>query len=145
MDKLEPFGLATEEHLHVELPVATEKIQAGFPRPNGGYVDGRLDVNEFLVNSPSSTYIYRVSGESMRDAGILDGDFVLVDSSVKPRSGDTVVVSVDGEFTIKELKLVRGRQPLLIPRNPDYSPIEISPDSNVVVIGPVISVVRKYH
>ena len=90
-DEVTSYGLVPEANTHVELPVALESIQAGFPAPNGGYIDGNLDVNEFLVNSPSSTYIYRVSGESMIEAGIMPGDFVLVDSSVKPENGDVVV------------------------------------------------------
>ena len=103
-DEVTSYGLVPEANTHVELPVALESIQAGFPAPNGGYIDGNLDVNEFLVNSPSSTYIYRVSGESMIEAGIMPGDFVLVDSSVKPENGDVVVACVDGEYTIKELR-----------------------------------------
>lgn len=137
------LGLVSEANTHIELPVALESVQAGFPAPNGGYVDGNLDVNEFLITSPSSTYVYRVSGESMIDAGIMPGDFVLVDSSVKPNDGDIVVASVDNEFTIKELRL--KPMPRLIPQNKDYPEVEISENSVVVIVGPVISVIRKYH
>lgn len=137
------LGLVSEANTHIELPVALESVQAGFPAPNGGYVDGNLDVNEFLITSPSSTYVYRVSGESMIDAGIMPGDFVLVDSSVKPNDGDIVVASVDNEFTIKELRL--KPRPRLIPQNKDYPEVEISENSVVVIVGPVISVIRKYH
>ena len=75
-DSLESFGKAVEERTHIELPLAQESIQAGFPAPNGGYIDENLDVNEFLVKSPSSTYIYRVSGESMKEAGFQDTPFI---------------------------------------------------------------------
>ncbi len=142
-DEVTSYGLVPEANTHVELPVALESIQAGFPAPNGGYIDGNLDVNEFLVNSPSSTYIYRVSGESMIEAGIMPGDFVLVDSSVKPENGDVVVACVDGEYTIKELSL--KPKPKLVPRNREYPEVEITENSVVVIVGPVISVVRKYH
>jgi DNA polymerase V len=142
-EELKSYGLVSNNKTRIEIPLATESIAAGFPAPNGGYIDGNLDVNEFLISSPSSTYIYKVSGESMKDAGIMPGDFVLVDSSLEVNSGDTVVASIDGEFTIKEIKL--GRRPMLIPRNKDYAPIEIGEGARVVIIGPVISVIRKYH
>lgn len=142
-DSLEAFGKAVPERTHIELPLAQESVQAGFPAPNGGYIDENLDVNEFLVRSPSSTYIYRVSGESMKEAGIMNGDYVLVDSSLEVHDGDVVVASVDSEFTIKEIRL--GRKKMLLPRNSEYSPVEISDSTRVVIIGPVISVIRKYR
>ena len=142
-DSLESFGKAVEERTHIELPLAQESIQAGFPTPNGGYIDENLDVNEFLVKSPSSTYIYRVSGESMKEAGIMNGDYVLVDSSLVVHDGDVVVASVDNEFTIKEIRF--GKTKMLLPRNREYPPVEITDNSRVVIIGPVISVIRKYR
>lgn len=142
-DKLTPLGLVSPNQSHIELPLAQEGVQAGFPAPNGGYIEGDLDVNDFLITSPSSTYIYQVSGDSMCEAGIMHGDYVLVDSSRQARSGDIVVASVDNEFTIK--KLVLGKRNKLVPCNCDYSEIEITENSRVVIIGPVISVIRKYH
>lgn len=142
-DSVESLGQVSPANTHIELPLGTESIQAGFPAPNGGYIEGNLDVNEFLIKSPSSTYIYRVSGDSMKDAGIMPGDYVLVDSSVEVRNNDIVVASINGEFTIKEIRLGRVNQ--LVPRNEEYPPVAIEENSNVVVIGPVISVVRKYH
>ena len=141
--EVSPFAKASSDSIKVELPVATESIQAGFPAPNGGYIDGKLDVNEFLISSPHSTYIYKVSGESMIDAGIMPGDYVLVDSSIEPSNGDVVVALVDGEYTIKELVL--SNPPKLVPRNSEYAPVQITENSLVTIIGPVISVVRKYH
>lgn len=142
-DKVIAFGKASESHGDVKLPLAFESIEAGFPSPNGGYIDSNLDVNEFLVSHPNTTYIYRVSGDSMIDAGILPDDYVLVDSSVEPRSGDIVVVQLDGEYTIKELRL--GDRPMLVARNPNFSPIAIEEHMQIKIIGPVISVVRKYN
>ena len=142
-NEVSPFAKSSSDSIKIELPVATESIQAGFPAPNGGYIDGKLDVNEFLISSPHSTYIYKVSGESMIDAGIMPGDYVLVDSSIEPSNGDVVVALVDGEYTIKELVL--SNPPKLVPRNCEYAPVQITENSLVTIIGPVISVVRKYH
>lgn len=82
----------------LDLPVAFESILAGFLAPNGGYIDGHLDVNQFLVSHPSSTYIYQVFGASMIEAGIMPDDFILVDASIEPKSGDVVVAMIDGEI-----------------------------------------------
>lgn len=142
-DALIPFGKMPESRTHMTLPVSLESIPAGFPAPNGGYIDGELDVNEFLVTHPSSTYIYRVSGDSMIEAGIMSGDFVLVDSGMTPENEDTVVAMVDGEYTVK--KLILKPKPQLVPCNADYSPIEIGEFTEVTIIGPVISVIRKYR
>ncbi|MBQ9275586.1 MAG: translesion error-prone DNA polymerase V autoproteolytic subunit [Succinivibrio sp.] len=140
---LTSFGKAVPPRLHVELPLAEEAIEAGFPSPNGGYIDGGLDVNEFLVQHPENTFIYRVSGESMIEAGILPGDYVLVDNSSPVRNLDIVVASIDGEFTVKQLSLGPPRR--LLPCNRDFPPLEIAEFSEVKIIGPVISVVRRYH
>src|SRR5574344_1757901 len=142
-EELKSYGLVSNNKTRIEIPLATESIAAGFPAPNGGYIDGNLDVNEFLVTSPSSTYIYKVSGDSMKDAGIMHGDYVLVDSSREVRNNDIVVASVDDEFTIK--KIVCGNENQLVRCNEEYSSIEINENSREVIIGPAISVVRKYH
>lgn len=143
-DKLEEFGLVAPSHGEVPLPLAEESIIAGFPAPNGGYVEGNLDVNEYLIDHPSATFIYRVSGDSMIDAGIMPGDFVLVDTSREPREGNIVVACVDGSYTIKKLLNVGSRTPKLMPCNDQYEAVEIHEYSEVTIIGPVISVVRKY-
>ena len=79
----------------------------------------------------------------MIDAGIMPGDYVLVESSIEPSNGDVVVALVDGEYTIKELVL--SNPPKHVPRNSEYAPVQITENSLVTIIGPVISVVRKYH
>ena len=142
-DTLTSYGQASESHGRVELPLVFEKIQAGFPAPNGGYVDNNLDVNDFLINNAGSTFIYCVNGESMIEAGIMPGDYVLVDSSINVRDGDIVVVSIDNEITIKELH--KGPPLQFIPHNKEYSPIVIEEFNEVKIIGTVISVVRKYR
>ena len=79
----------------------------------------------------------------MIEAGIMSGDFVLVDSGMTPENEDTVVAMVDGEYTVK--KLILKPKPQLVPCNADYSPIEIGEFTEVTIIGPVISVIRKYR
>ena len=142
-DRVISHGKVPAPQSFLELPVAFESVQAGFPAPNGGYIDGHLDVNQFLVSHPSSTFVYQVAGDSMIEAGIMPDDFVLVDASIEPKTGDVVVAMIDGEYTIK--KLQTHPHPQLIPCNREYSPIEIGEYTEVTIIGPVISVIRKYH
>lgn len=142
MAELQACGTAVAEREHIELPLALEKIEAGFPAPNGGYVDGNLDVNEFLISHPGSTFIYCVNGTSMIEAGIMPGDYVLVDTTVPVQDGDIVVASIDNEFTIKELHL--KPHPHFVARNKDYAPIEVNEYSDVKIVGAVTGVVRRY-
>ena len=83
------------------LPLAGERVAAGFPSPAEDYVDVGIDLNEQLIRHPTSTFFLHVSGHSMTDAGIHDGDLLVVDRSLDPRPGQVVVAVLDGAFTLK--------------------------------------------
>jgi len=87
----------------LELPLFIERVPCGFPSPAQDYVEQRIDLNSLLVSHPSSTYFIRVSGDSMIDGGISDGDMLVVDSSIKAEHGDIIVAAISGEFTVKLL------------------------------------------
>jgi len=87
----------------LELPLFIERVPCGFPSPAQDYVEQRIDLNSLLVCHPSSTYFIRVSGDSMIDGGISDGDMLVVDSSIKAEHGDIIVAAISGEFTVKLL------------------------------------------
>ena len=123
------------------IPLFTERVAAGFPSPAQDYVEGSLDLNELCIQHPAATFFVRVHGDSMTDAGIYPNDVLVVDRSVTARDGDIVIASIDGEFTVKELRLKPS--PRLIPRNPAYSPIEVTEDGGLEVFGVVTSVVRQ--
>ena len=89
------------------IPVGS--IQAGFPSPAEDHAAKRIDLIERLITHPQATYVMRVRGLSMVEAGIFDGDVVVVDRAIKPRHGQIVVAVVDGEFTVKYLSLRAGR------------------------------------
>src|SRR5271154_5110669 len=97
---------------------------AGFPRPAADYVEGRLDLNQRLIARPAATFILRVSGDSLRRAGIHSGDLAIVDRSITPRSGHVVVAALAGELVIKRLRRRAGRV-FLEPDSDDprYQPI----------------------
>lgn len=79
---------------------------AAFPSPAQDYVEKRIDLNELLVQHPSATYFVKAAGDSMIDAGIDEGDLLVVDSARKAEHGDIVIAAVGGEFTVKKLQLL---------------------------------------
>lgn len=87
------------------IPVALSAVPAGFPSPAQDYSDASIDLNKHLINDQVSTFIVRVSGESMTGAGISDGDELIVDRALKPRDGSVVVAILDGELTVKRLRI----------------------------------------
>jgi len=94
----------------LELPLLALPCPAGFPSPAEEYIEGeRLDLNEHLIRHPAATFVVRVRGDSMRGAGIESGDYLIVDRSLEPADGKVVVAVVDGELTLKRLRLAGRR------------------------------------
>ncbi len=118
-------------------------IRAGFPSPAEDFQAKRIDVLEHLVKHSQATYCMTVRGESMREAGIFDGDMLLVDRAVKPAHGQIVVAVVDGEFTCKQLWM-RGGQFRLQAANPTFADIRPSEGQTVQIWGVVIGSVRQF-
>ena len=88
----------------LELPYADGGIQAGFPSPAQDYIAESLDLNSELVKHPSATFYGRVTGDSMIEEGICEGDILIIDRSIEPSNGDLAVCSVDGDFTLKRIR-----------------------------------------
>ena len=126
----------------LECPLFLAPVEAGFPSPAEDYAEGRLDLNEYLVEHEAATFYVRVKGHSMTGAGILDGDVIAVDRALEPRHGDIVLAVIDGELTVKELHAQQGRVRLL-PHSPDFAPIEIREGQEFTLWGVVKGVVRK--
>ncbi|MCX7736488.1 MAG: translesion error-prone DNA polymerase V autoproteolytic subunit [Candidatus Kapabacteria bacterium] len=124
------------------IPIFLESVSAGFPSPADDYLEGRLDLNEYLVRNPSATFFLRVTGDSMIDAGIHSGDILIVDRSLTPRSGSIVIAAIDGELVVKRLKISKNKI-FLIPENRQYEPIEIKSEMNFEVWGVVTSVIHS--
>ena len=83
---------------------------AGFPSPAEQYQETPLDLNELLVKRPAATFFVKVQGDSMIGDGIRDGDLLVVDRSLRPASGDVIIACVDGDFTVKTLRLVKREE-----------------------------------
>lgn len=121
-------------------------IKAGFPSPADDYLRDSLDFNRDLIKNPEATFYGRVSGDSMRDAGINEGDIAVIDRSLQPTDGDVIVAYVNEEFTIKYLDLTHKDDGYieLRPANPDYSPIRIDSTDNFRVWGVVVWTIKQW-
>jgi DNA polymerase V len=120
----------------------TEAISAGFPSPAEEYLELSLDLNKELIKHPASTFFGRVKGNSMQDAGIFDGDILIIDKSLSPFDGAKAVCYIDGEFTLKTLK--KDNENLwLLSANESYKPIKITEENDFIVWGIVTYVIHK--
>ena len=129
-------------------------VVAGFPSPAEQYLEPPLDLNELLVKRPAATFFVRVEGGSMIGAGIHDGDLLVVDRSLTPANGDIIIAAVDGEFTVKTLRVLGngelgignggGVRYALEPANPNYPSIEIMKGNQLDCFGVVTSVIHQF-
>ncbi|MAR06828.1 MAG: peptidase S24 [Cyanobium sp. NAT70] len=126
----------------LRLPLAGERIAAGFPSPADDYIDVGIDLNEQLIRHPTSTFFLRVSGDSMIGAGIHHGDLLVVDRSLDPTPGRVVVAILDGAFTLKRLAHHRGRLRLEA-ANPTYPALELHRCGDVQIWGVAIHVIHS--
>ena len=126
----------------LELPLAGTAIAAGFPSPAEEYVEIALDLNKELIKHPASTFYARVKGDSMVDAGIQDGDLLVIDKALEPKEGSIAVCYLDGEFTVKRLA-VREECVYLMPANAEFKPIKITEENEFLVWGIVAYVIHK--
>lgn len=122
-------------------PLYASRVQAGFPSPADDYIEGALDLNEHLIRHPAATFFVRATGDSMLGAGIHPGDLLVVDRALHPADGRVVIAVLDGELTVKRLRLRDGRVQL-VAENPAYAPITLANDAELVVWGVVTSVVH---
>ncbi len=118
-------------------------VVAGFPSPAEQYLEPPLDLNEFLVKRPSATFFVRVQGDSMVGAGINDGDLLVVDRSLRPASGDVVIASVDGDFTVKTYRHDKDGV-RLEPANPNYPVIRLNPGQELDYFGKVTACIHRF-
>jgi repressor LexA len=123
-----------------ERALAESPVHAGLPNPiDDGEADA-LTIDDYLIEHPSQTVLVRVKGDSMVDAGILDGDLVVVEKAAAAKRGDIVIAIVDGQFTLKRLELDRGAF-VLKPENKAY-PV-IRPEGTLEIFGVMTGLVRK--
>lgn len=135
-----------------QLPgMAQTDIHAGFPSPATDYMTQAIDLNKELVRHPAATFYGRVVGDSMIDAGVEEGDILVIDKSLEAQDGDMAVCFVDGEFTLKHIRIStvtasdgsRCRTVSLVPANDRYPVIDINEGSDFIMWGIVTYVIKK--
>lgn len=137
---LDIYSASTETEL--ELPLISQGINAGFPSPAMDFIDMNIDMNKHLVKHPSATFYGRVKGYSMKDAGIEDGDLLVIDKSLEPSDNKIAVCFIDGEFTVKRIKLDKDFC-WLMPANEKFKPIKVTEENNLIIWGIVTHVIKS--
>lgn len=134
-------GRITIKRMFLPLPVLGS-IRAGIPQDEQEQLIDTLSFDEYLVDRPESSYLLKVMGDSMEDAGLREGDIVIVDKKKEPKENDIVVANVDDQFTLKYFRTI-DRRVCLVPGNKKYK--TIYPNDSLTIQGVVISTVRRYH
>jgi len=131
-----------EKGKKLKLDLYSSTISAGFPSPAEDYLDKKLDLNEYLIRNPSATFLVKVNGNSMINAGINNGDILIVDRSLEPADGKVVIGVINGEFTVKRIRK-SGKKLFLEPENDLFKSIEITEDTDFKTWGVVVYAIHK--
>ena len=140
MKKLKFFGAETKKTKHLSL--AGEGISAGFPSPADDFKESKISIDQEVVKNESATFYARVVGQSMQGAGLDDGDLIVIDRSQEPDNGKVAVCYVDGEFTVKRLK-VENECIYLMPENKKYKALKVTEENQLIIWGVVTYVIKK--
>ena len=146
-EKVIAFGSpiqSLEESKKQNFPLFSSKVAAGLPSYANDDLDDSIDLNDYLVQKPQSTFMLKVQGMSMRDAGILPDDILIVDRSKQPTHNKIVIAAIDGELTVKRL-FKRGERIKLLPDNPDYPEIDIKNEAHLIIWGVVVGSFRRFE
>lgn len=127
----------------LHIPLATERVQAGFPSPAQDYIDKTLDLNEHLIKNPTATFIVRVNSRSMLGIGLDINDELVVDRSLEAKHRDIVIALIDNDFTVKRLMIENG-QHWLKAENPEYSDIHLDESQELIIWGVVTYALKRF-
>ncbi len=133
---------SAETSSKLDLPIVENGISAGFPSPADDFLDLSIDLNKELIQNPSATFYGRVKGDSMVDAGLSDGDLLIIDKSLEPTDSKIAVCFIDGEFTVKRIKIARDII-WLIAENKNYKPIKVTSENDFIIWGIVTTVIKS--
>lgn len=139
---LQIIPAATSKTTWLSRPLFSTGIPAGYPHPAEDEVEAYVDLNHDLIVNPATTFYIRVFGDSMRGVGINNNDLLIADRSIEARDGDIVIALVDGEFTVKRLKVVEEGVHL-VPENPNYKILKVRPPQDFQVWGIVTYVIHS--
>ncbi|MEO8532681.1 MAG: translesion error-prone DNA polymerase V autoproteolytic subunit [Flavobacterium sp.] len=126
-----------------KIPFFDVGISAGFPSPADDFIELTIDLNKEFIRNKDTTYFARVKGHSMKNVGISDGDLLIIDKSLEPLNNKIAVCQIDGEFTVKRIKIEKDHI-WLIAENEDYEPIKVTPENNFMIWGIVIHSIKSF-
>ena len=132
---------ASKNSQTIDIPLNSSSVQAGFPSPADDYIEAKIALNKHIIKRPAATFFARANGSSMMQIGIIDGDLMVVDRSVKPEQGAVVIALIDGEMTCKILDKHRKR---LLSANDQFPPIAIADEAELFIEG-VVTHSLRYH
>jgi len=118
--------------------------RAGFPSPANDYLEGEIDLNRYLIKNSLATFIVKSQGNCMLQAGIHSGDLLIVDRSIKPKNNSIIIASIDGDLTVKRLK-ISGKKFLLSSDNKGHSNVKINNESDIFIWGIVTKVIHNVY
>ena len=141
MNEFVPHNIDAEESFESHL---LGDVKAGFPSPAED-IREKLDLIKLLVKHKASTFFFRVSGVSMVDAAMDDGDIIIVDRAIEPYNNCKAVCYIDGEYTVKRVEMLDGRVRLMPAneQNTKYKPIELQPENQFIIWGVVTYTIKK--
>lgn len=139
-DSIQFYTASIETKL--ELPFVSAGISCGFPSPADDFLDLGIDLNKQLIKHPSTTFYGRVRGDSMVNAGLNDGDLLIIDKSLEPKDGKIAVCYIDGEFTVKRIRIEENII-WLVAENEKYQPIKVTEENEFLIWGIVTNVIKS--
>ena len=125
------------------IPLLVSQVSAGFPSPADDYLDGDLDLHDYLVKKPAATFLVRATGKSMSGIGIFEGDVLVVDRSGKAIDRSIIIACINGDCFVKRLR-INTTSMWLEAAHGDYSPILIGEHLDFTIWGVVVGVARKH-
>jgi len=134
---------APDYSTELELPYVDVGISAGFPSPADDFIELTIDLNRELIKHKDSTFFAKVKGDSMKNAGIFDGDLLIIDKSLEPQDGKIAICQIDGDFTVKRIKK-ENDVVWLIAENEDYKPIKVTEENELMIWGIVIHSIKTF-
>ncbi|HCE54833.1 MAG TPA: peptidase S24 [Lutibacter sp.] len=134
---------APDYSTELEIPFGDVGISAGFPSPADDFIELSIDLNKHLIKHKDSTFFAKVKGHSMKDAGIFDGDLLVIDKSLDPQDGKIAICQIDGEFTVKRIK-IEGNIVWLVAENEDYKPIKVTEENELMIWGIVVFSIKAH-
>ena len=128
---------------NLEMPYISSGIKAGFPSPAADFDGSRISIDQIVVKNQTATFYAKANGSSMIGAGIDDGDILVIDKSIEPQDGKIAICQIDGEFTVKRIKIEKDVVWLLA-ENEEYKPIKVTEENELMIWGIVLHSIKSF-